>query len=104
MSPEQALGDVLDTRSDFYSLGIILHEMLTGQKPYTGGTALDVLQQHVSAPPPQLPQSLERFQPLLARLVAKQREERFATAADIIAAVGELLAAMPATEPQSTAA
>jgi DNA-binding NarL/FixJ family response regulator len=103
MSPEQALGDQLDGRSDFYSLGIILYEMLTGQKPYTGGTALDVLQQHVSAPPPQLPQSLERYQPLLTRLVAKARTERFASAAEIIAAAAELLASM-AAEPQSSAA
>ncbi|HYB65995.1 MAG TPA: serine/threonine-protein kinase, partial [Steroidobacteraceae bacterium] len=103
MSPEQALGDQLDGRSDFYGLGIILYEMLTGQKPYTGGTALDVLQQHVNAPPPQLPQALERYQPLLTRLVAKSRGERFATAAEIIAAAGELLASTTA-EPQSSAA
>lgn len=103
MSPEQALGDQLDGRSDFYSLGIILYEMLTGQKPYTGGTALDVLQQHVSAPPPQLPEALGRYQPLLTRLVAKSRTERFATAAEISAAAAELLAAT-AAEPQSSAA
>ena len=103
MSPEQALGEQLDGRSDFYSLGIILYELLTGQKPYTGGTALEVLQQHVNAPPPQLPQSLERYQPLLARLVAKARTERFANAAEISAAAGELLMSL-AAEPQSSAA
>jgi DNA-binding NarL/FixJ family response regulator len=103
MSPEQALGDQLDGRSDFYSLGIILYEMLTGNKPYTGGTALDVLQQHVSAPPPQLPDTLARYQPLLTLLVAKSRAERFATAAEIINAASGLLASM-AIEPQSSAA
>ena len=103
MSPEQALGDQLDGRSDFYSLGIILYEMLTGQKPYTGGTALDVLQQHVNAPPPQLPDALARYQPLLKLLVAKSRNERFATAAEIVNATGALLASTVA-EPQSSAA
>jgi DNA-binding NarL/FixJ family response regulator len=103
MSPEQALGEQLDTRSDFYSLGIIFYEMLTGQKPYTGGTALDVLQQHVSSPPPQLPQDLARYQPLLTRLLAKNRGERFAEAGDIIAAAAEL-GAGAASEAQSSAA
>ena len=103
MSPEQALGETLDARSDFYSLGIMCYEMLTGQKPYTGGTAMEVLQQHVSAPLPVLPPALERYQPFLARLLAKGRGERFATAAEIIAAAAELGAGASAP-PESAAA
>jgi serine/threonine protein kinase len=90
MSPEQALGESLDTRSDFYSLGIICYEMLTGTKPYTGGTAMEVLQQHVSAPVPSLPPELSRYQPFLARLLAKARGERFSSAAEIIVAAAAL--------------
>ena len=77
--------------------------MLTGQKPYTGGTALDVLQQHVSSPPPQLPADLARYQPLLARLLAKNRGERFESAAEIIAVAAELTAGAT-SETQSSAA
>ncbi len=90
MSPEQALGETLDARSDFYSLGILCYEMLTGNKPYTGGTAMEVLQQHVSAPLPVLPPGLARYQSFLDRLLAKSRGERFATAAEIIVAAAAL--------------
>ena len=90
MSPEQAQGEALDARSDFYSLGVICYELLTGQKPYIGGTAMEVLQQHVSAPLPALPADLCRYEPFLTRLMAKSRGERFANAAEIIAAIAAL--------------
>ena len=86
MSPEQALGEKLDPRSDLYSLGVIFHEMLTGRKPFMGNSAMEVLQQHVNATPPRLPPSLSGYTPLLARLLAKQREERFSGAEELIAA------------------
>jgi DNA-binding response OmpR family regulator len=94
MSPEQAQGEVLDVRSDFYSLGIMFYEMLTGRKPYTGATAMEVLQQHVNSPLPPLPHSLSRYGYFLNKLVAKNRVERFTQAEEIIAAIGELRTAM----------
>ena len=87
MSPEQALGEVLDARSDFYSLGIMYYEMLTGKKPYTGASAMDVLQQHVNAPLPMLPKALVRHEPVLLKLMAKSREDRFATAGEILTTI-----------------
>ena len=96
MSPEQAQGEVLDARSDFYSLGIMFYEMLTGRKPYTGATAMEVLQQHVNSPLPPLPHSLTRYETFLHKLAAKNRNERFGKAEEIIAAIAELRAAMTA--------
>jgi len=94
MSPEQAQGEGLDARSDFYSLGVMCYELLTGQKPYIRGTAMEVLQQHVNAPLPTLPADLSRYEPFLGRLLAKARGERFATANEIIAAAAALRASM----------
>jgi DNA-binding response OmpR family regulator len=102
MSPEQALGEPLDARSDFYSLGVIFYELLTGQKPYGGTTAMEVLQQHVSAPVPVLPADLARYKPFLTRLLAKSRGERFATAEEVIAAA-EALRAGAAGSPSGEA-
>jgi DNA-binding response OmpR family regulator len=105
MSPEQALGEPLDARSDFYSLGVICYEMLTGQKPHTGSTAMEVLQQHVSAPLPALPAELARYQPLLTGLLAKSRAERPGSAQEIIAAAAALRAgAAGEAQSQSSAA
>jgi eukaryotic-like serine/threonine-protein kinase len=77
MSPEQAMGQPLDARSDLYSTGVMLFEMLTGGKPYVGGTAIEVMQQHVRGQRPALPPGCAALEPLLDRFMARAREQRF---------------------------
>ncbi len=93
MSPEQAEGRLaLDGRSDIYSLGIILHEMLTGSRPYDGDSAIHIVLQHLQAPVPTLPRNLSGFQPLLDLMLAKKRDDRFRDAAALVAYVSAIMA------------
>jgi serine/threonine protein kinase len=84
MSPEQAEGIPVDGRTDIYSLGVIFYEMLTGQKPYEGDSAIKVIMQHIQSPVPQLPPELDQFQPLLTRLMTKDREQRIGDATQLL--------------------
>jgi eukaryotic-like serine/threonine-protein kinase len=90
MSPEQVQGQVLDARSDLYSLGVVLFEMLTGRKPYQGTSAMDLMQQHVAGQRPALPPELLQFEPVLARLMAADRNDRFPDSTAAMAALAEL--------------
>jgi serine/threonine-protein kinase PpkA len=76
MSPEQGHGEDVDVRTDFYSLGIILYEMLCSEKPYTDKNAMAILYKHRHAPIPQLPEPVRLLQPLIERLLAKSPADR----------------------------
>ena len=98
LSPEQAGGEQVDQRSDLYGLGVILYEMLSGQKPYTGGSALDVLEMHRKAPVPVLPTFVSRFQPLLEKLMAKDADKRYASVGEVME---QIVSFYPALESRS---
>lgn len=87
MSPEQAQGRGIDRRSDLYSLGIMVYEMLTGALPYTGDSAITVALKHVTEPVPKFSSPLHVYQPLLERFLAKDPARRFQTGEEAMAAI-----------------
>jgi serine/threonine-protein kinase len=104
MSPEQALGRPVDRRSDVYSLGVVLYTLLTGQLPYSSGTALATMYAHVQEPlpPPRTrnPDLLESVEAVVMKSLAKAPEERYGTAGELalaLAAAGGAAAMEPAS-------
>ena len=99
MSPEQAAGAATDERSDLYSLGVILYQMLMGEKPYVGTSTSQILEQHRAAALPVLRAELAAYQPLLNKLMAKEPGQRFSSAREAL----EALELMPAPSTETSA-
>ena len=91
MSPEQARGENTDERTDIYSLGIVLYEMLAGHVPFDGETTMSILFKHINEPPPPIPGLAFGFQYVLDRALSKKAEERFKTPNELAAAFNEIL-------------
>ena len=113
-SPEQARGEAVDARTDLYSTGVLLYEMLAGRPPFKGDTAVSVAYQHVSqkvtVPSEHNPELTPELDQVVLNALAKDRDERFQTAMEfrehlLAAANGQALTKAPAkTKPVEVAA
>ncbi|MGH4029849.1 protein kinase domain-containing protein [Actinomycetota bacterium Odt1-20B] len=97
MAPEQAMGGAVGPYTDLYALGVLLHELLSGDVPFAGSTALGVLHRHLYEPPlpvrrlrPEVPEALEK---LVLRLLAKDPQHRHGSAQEVYE---DLLPLLPA--------
>ena len=90
MSPEQTKGIKVDHRSDIYSLGIVLFQVLAGYLPFDGPSLVAIGIKHLSEPTPALPQGLEIFQPIVNKCMAKKPDDRYQSAQELYLALNDI--------------
>ena len=101
LSPEQARGEIVDARSDLYSTGCVLFELLTNRPPFTGDSPVSVAYQHVGEAPP-VPSSIDpavtpEVDAIVLKALAKDRTARYQSAAEFRSDVDRALAGLPVT-------
>jgi eukaryotic-like serine/threonine-protein kinase len=108
LSPEQARGGAIDQRSDIYSVGVVLYELLTGTVPFTGDTPVEIAMKHLSSVPEppsarraDIPRPLDQ---VVLRALAKDAEERYATAEEMDAELARVAEGLPVSSETAEAA
>ncbi|MDX2031272.1 MAG: protein kinase [Blastocatellia bacterium] len=96
MSPEQARGQAIDGRTDIFSLGVVLYEMVAGERPFGGDTTGDMIAALLVSAPKRLgdarPNAPRELEPILEKMLAKDRDSRYQSAQEVIAALKRLKA------------